>query len=231
MAYAATRRSRNGSSTTSSTSSAGRSDSISRSSRSPWCGSSSSGTPIEVIAARRVLLAGFVLGLGSSITLSEASLALLTILWLWRLRARASRRQPVWPLAVPVIVFSGVTLLSALLSGHAAASVSDSKLLLLVFALYVVADAVPDSRAADQLLSGLAVVAFVAASMGLVQVVLCPEPPPDQGLAGGFFHRRDRARAAFSIYMTLAGVLNLVVVATLPWPPPGHAFRPWSIAL
>src|SRR5262245_40414832 len=160
MAYAATRRSRNGSSTTSSTSSAGRSDSISRSSRSPWCGSSSSGTPIEVIAAQRVLLAGFVIGLGFSITLSETTLALLTILWLWRLRDREYRRRAVWPLAAPVVAFSGVTLLSALLSGHAAVSVRDGKLLLLVFALYVVADAVPGSRAADQLLSRLAVVAL-----------------------------------------------------------------------
>src|SRR5262249_24687468 len=43
-----------------------------------------------------------------------------------------------------------------------------------------------------------------------------------------FFHRCDRARGAFSIYMTLAGVLNLVLLATVPRLLPGTAFRRWS---
>ena len=176
-------------------------------------------------APQRVLLACFVLGLGFSITLSETTLALLTLLWLWRLRDREYRRRASWPLAAPVMAFTAATLLSALLSLDAGASLLDSKLLLLVLALYVTADALPGAEAADQLLSALAVVATAAAVMGLLQVGLCPEPAPSGGLARWFFHRCDRARAAFSIYMTLAGVLNIVLLATLPRVLPGPGFR------
>jgi O-antigen ligase len=181
-----------------------------------------------VSAPQRVLLACFILGLGFSITLSEATLALLTLLWLWRLRDREHRRSASWPLAAPVMAFSGVTVLSALLSGHAGASLLDSKRLLLILALYVTADALPGPEAADQLLSALGAVAAAAALMGLLQVGLC-RPEPGGGLAGWFFHRCDRARAAFSIYMTLAGVLSLVLLATLPRLLPGPGFRAWCL--
>ena len=52
-------------------------------------------------------------------------------------------------------------------------------------------------------------------------------PEPAGGLARWFFHRCDRARAFFSIYMTLAGVLNIALLATLPRVLPG-GFRAWS---
>src|SRR5439155_20728895 len=68
-----------------------------------------------------------------------------------------------------------------------------------------------------------------AALMGLLQVGLCPPVEPDAGLGRWFFHRCDRARAAFSIYMTLAGVLNLVLLATVPRLLPGASFRGWSV--
>jgi len=181
-----------------------------------------------VTAPQRILLAGFVLGLGFSITLSETTLALLTLLWIWRLRDPEYRRSAVWPLAAPVAAFSAATVLSALLSGHAGASLHDSKLLLLVLALYVTTDAVPGTKGADRLLSALAVVAAAAAVMGIFQVGLCPQPEPTGGLARWFFHRCDRARAAFSIYMTLAGVLSLVLLSTLPRILPGPMFRRWS---
>jgi putative inorganic carbon (HCO3(-)) transporter len=181
-----------------------------------------------VTAPQRALLAGFVLGLGFSISLSETTLALLTLLWLWRLRDRDYRQRASWPLTAPVMTFSGLTVLSALLSAHAGASLLDSKRLLLVLALYVTADALPEPEAADQLLSALGMVAAAAALMGLLQVGLC-RPEPGGGLAGWFFHRCDRARAAFSIYMTLAGVLSLVLLATLPRLLPGPNFRAWFL--
>ncbi len=184
---------------------------------------------VEVTALRRALLAAFVLGLGFSITLSETSLVLLTLIWLWRLLDPVSRREASVPLIAPVIAFSGVTMLSALLAGNPGDSVSASKRLLLVLALYVTADALPDARAADRFVSGLAGVAAAAAAMGLVQVSLCPALEPTPHLARWFFHRCDRARAAFSIYMTLAGVLNLVLLATLPRLLPGASFRRWSV--
>jgi O-antigen ligase len=182
-----------------------------------------------VTALRRALLVAFVLGLGFSITLSETALALLVLVWLWRLRDGEHRRTAPWPLAAPMIAFGGSTVLSALVSGHFVSSLLASKVMLLAVTLYVVADALPGTAAADRMLSGLAVVAAGAAVMGLFQVGLCPQPEPSQGLAHWFFHRCDRARAAFSIYMTLAGVLNIVLLATVPRIIPGRNFRGWSV--
>jgi putative inorganic carbon (HCO3(-)) transporter len=182
-----------------------------------------------VIPLRRALLAAFVLGLGFSITLSETSLALLTLLWLWRCRDPEYRRAASWPLALPVLGFSAVSALSALLSGYPGASLLASRGLLLALTLYVTADALPGTASADRFLSALAVVGAAAGLMGLAQVGLCPHPEPSDGLARWFFHRCDRARAAFSIYMTLAGVLNLVLLATLPRVLPGGTVRRWSV--
>jgi O-antigen ligase len=182
-----------------------------------------------VTVLRTVLLSCFVLGLGFSITLSQASLALLALLWLWRLRRGEDRRAAAWPLAAPIVAFTLVTLASALASGHPRSSLLASKGVLLALALYVVADALPGAEAADRFLSALAVVGAGAALMGLVQVGLCPHPEPSDGLARWFFHRCDRARASFSIYMTLAGVLTLILLATVPRLLPG-SLRRWSVA-
>jgi len=178
--------------------------------------------------ARDALLLLFALGLGFSISLSEITLGLLTALWLWRLRDAESRRR-VPPLVGAVAAFAAVTVVSALASGHAAASLRSGRDLWLVVALFVVADALADARAADRFLSVLAVVVAAAGLMGLVQVGLCPTPEPSGGLARWFFHRCDRARGAFSIYMTLAGVTNALLLATLPRLLPGPAFRGWAV--
>jgi len=181
-----------------------------------------------VIALRRGLLAAFVVGLGCSITLSETALLLLTVLWLWRLRDAEVRRAQQWPLWQPVLAFAGATILSALASGRAAESLLASKGLLLMAALYVTADALEDAREGDRFLSWLALAAGGAALAGLLQYWTCPAQQPAAGLARWFFHRCDRARAFFSIYMTLAGVLNIVLLATLPRVLPG-GFRAWSV--
>jgi O-antigen ligase len=177
---------------------------------------------------RRVLLGAFVVGLGFSITLSETALALLTLLWLWRLRDAEARRAQAWPLWAPVLAFSVLSLLSALASGHAVQSFLASKGLLLTFALYVTADALPDDSSADRFLSALAVAAAGAALVGLVQVGLCPGPEPVDWWPRFIYHRCERAHAFFSIYMTLAGVLTLVMLALLPRVMPGRGFRPAS---
>jgi O-antigen ligase len=180
-----------------------------------------------VTALRRGLLAAFVVGLGFSITLAEGALIGLTFLWLWRLRDPEVRSAQSWPLWQPVLAFAAATILSALVSGHAAASLATSKALLLAAALYVTADALENAREGDRFLSWLALVAAGAALAGLVQFGACPPQEPQAGLARWFFHRCGRARAFFSIYMTLAGVLNVVLLATLPRVLPG-AFRAWS---
>src|SRR3989442_557102 len=51
---------------------------------------------------------------------------------------------------------------------------------------------------------------------GLSQVMTCPTPVPQVWPLSWFFHRCDRARGPFSIYMTLGGVLVLILLVGLP---------------
>ena len=187
------------------------------------------------MSVRGVLLGAFVAGLGVSITLAETALALLTLHLLWRLRDPAERAAARWPLWPPVLAFSAVTILSALLSGSPAASLESAKGLLLVAALYVVADAVRDPETAGRFLLGLSLAATVAALVGLLQVGLCPGADAP-AVPRWLYHRCDRAHGFFSIYMTLAGVLSLVLLATLPrLLPGGRELRrygvPWLLML
>ena len=188
-------------------------------------------------ALSRGLLAAFVVGLGLSITLSETALALLTVLWLVRLRTPAGRAEARWPLWRPVAVFSAVTLVSALASGHPGESLVASKGLLLVAALYVTAAMLHDAADADRFLTGLILVLTVAAVIGLLQVGVCPGPAAPERTPRWLYHRCDRAHGFFSIYMTLAGVLLLGLLAGLPRLLPGggspRAWRPiaWLVML
>jgi O-antigen ligase len=173
-----------------------------------------------------VLFGTFVVGLGVSITLAQTALALLTLHLLWRLRDPAVRAAARWPLWPPVLAFSAVTIVSALLSGSPAASLESAKGLLLVAALYVTADAVRDPQAAGRFLFGLTLAATVAAVVGLLQVGLCPGLEAPAAGPRWLYHRCDRAHGFFSIYMTLAGVLSLVLLATLPRLLPGGGALP-----
>ena len=189
-----------------------------------------------MIALRRGLLVAFVVGLCSSITLCEGALLFLTLLWLWRLHDPDVRAAQVWPLWGPVLAFAVATLCSAFASGHVAASLAASKGLLLIAALYVTADALADARDGDRFLSWLGLAAAGAALASLFQVLACPSPEPAHGLARWFFHRCDRARGFFSIYMTLAGVLSITLLALLPRLFPGGGLRlkwafPWLVTL
>ena len=178
---------------------------------------------------RRTAVAAFILGLGFSITLSQGALLVLTLLWLWHLRDPEERRTTIWPLWAPMLAFIAASLLSALTSGHARTSLMAAKGLLLVAALYVVVDLLTTSESADRFLWALSLVVAAAALMGLAQVGFCPVPEPDAGLRRWFFRRCDRARGSFSIYMTLAGVLNLLLLATLPQRLVGP--RLWGLAV
>jgi O-antigen ligase len=116
----------------------------------------------------------------------------------------------------PVLAFAATTLLSALRSANPAASLVDAKGLLLLAVLYVLADALPDVDAADRFLTALFLLVTAHAGLGVIQVALCPREPVSLPFLARFFHRCDRAHGFFSIYMTLAGVLTLVLLATLP---------------
>lgn len=188
------------------------------------------------MSVRGVLLAAFVAGLGLSITLAESALTLLTALWLWGLRDPTTRAATRWPLWRPVLAWITVSVLSALASGHPADSLAGAKGLLLVSALYVTANALRDAEAADRLLTGLSLVVALAGLVGLLQVGLCPGGHGVGLTPRWLYHRCDRAHGFFSIYMTLAGILTLVLLATLPRILPGPSFRaralaPWLISL
>jgi O-antigen ligase len=166
------------------------------------------------VSLHHLLLGAFVLGLGTSITLAQAALALLAVRWLWRLRDPAARRAP--PLLGPVLAFAGVTALSALTSGAAGPSFLAAKSTLLAVALFVVADILDGPADADRFLSVVMAVTTVAAALGLLQVAVCPGQGADYGWPGHLYHRCHRARGFFSIYMTLAGALVLVLLTSLP---------------
>jgi putative inorganic carbon (hco3(-)) transporter len=180
-----------------------------------------------VTALRRAVFGAFVLGLGLSITLSESALTLLTLLWLWRLRGSEARAAARWPLWQPVLAFSAVSVASALISGHPLTALGACKGLLLVSALSVTADVLSGPADGHRFLSALLVVATVAAVVGLLQTVACPGPAADYGSPSWLYHRCFRARGFFSIYMTLAGVLSLVLLASLPRLLPGAALPRW----
>jgi O-antigen ligase len=180
-----------------------------------------------VTALRRAVFGAFVLGLGLSITLSETALTLLTLLWLWRLRDPEARAAARWPLWQPVVAFSAVSLVSALASGHPVMALGACKGLLLVTALYVTADVLSGPEDGHRFLSALLVVATVAAAVGVLQTAVCPGPAADYGSPAWLYHRCNRARGFFSIYMTLAGVLSLVLLANLPRFLPGARLPRW----
>ena len=170
----------------------------------------------RVTLLRRGLLAAFIVGLGTSITLAQTALTLLVLGWLWQMRDPPARRVGPPPLRVPVLAFCGVTLLSALASGVPVFSLWYSKDLLLVLAFYVLVDALGQAEEAEHLLYALALVTGLIAVLGVLQLELCPTPEPPRGSPGWFLIRCARARAFFSTTMTLASVLNLVLLATLP---------------
>jgi O-antigen ligase len=184
---------------------------------------------------RRILLVAFVVGLGSSVTLSQSALLVLALLWVWELRVPAARARQRWPLLGPLLAFAAATLLSAALSGAPAESLLASKGLLLAGALWVMADAAAGEEEARRLLGWLTLAVTAAACLGLIQALACPGEPSSPGFWRWLFHRCDRARGAFSIYMTLAGVLTLVLLATLPRlllsRRPGRLVWPWLLML
>jgi O-antigen ligase len=165
---------------------------------------------------QRWLLGLFLVGLAFSITLSESVLLLLGLLWLWRLRDASARAALIFPLAGPVLAFAATTLLSALRSANQAASLVDAKDLLLLATLYVLVDALPDVDAAERFLTRLFLLVTIHAGLSVIQVALCPPEPVTLPFLARFFRRCDRAHGFFSIYMTLAGVLTVVLLATLP---------------
>ena len=166
------------------------------------------------------MLALLVAGLAVSISLSETMLAVLAV-WLLRERFRG-RLTVAWPLAGPMAAFGAWTLITALLSGAPWESLRAARSALVMATLWVVLLAVGDAARARWFATTLFVALAAVAALSIVQVTTCGGDrlygralalPP---VLNSFFGKCDRAHGFYSIYMTLGGVLALVLTLTLP---------------
>jgi O-antigen ligase len=174
------------------------------------------------------LFGAFVLGLGFSISLAQAALAGLVAWRAWDLaRDPAARREARWPLLAPAVLVAVATVVSALASPYPLEGLKEGREVLLVVALYVTLDVLRDGAAAGRFVTALTALAGAAALLGLAQVAGCPGPGSAPAWPAILFERCTRARGPFSIYMTLAGVLTLVLLVSLPRLLPGAARGSW----
>jgi O-antigen ligase len=158
----------------------------------------------------------FVIGLASSITLSETALAILAALWLWRLRDPAVRREQPWVLGLPIALLFLVTIVSALASDVPTRSLFDARGLLTAFAFFVTADALRSIERIERFLSLFVILGAILGAVALLQVLTCPAARPTTWPLSWFYSGCARARGPFSIYMTLAGVLTMILLVGLP---------------
>jgi len=179
-------------------------------------------------ALRRFLLAAFAVGLAASISLAEAALVALALA-LALIRWVAPGPRLVWPLGVPVAGFAAWTVASALASARPLESLLAAKSLLVLAALFVVVNALPDRRTAHWFLTLVLVAVSLAALVAVVQAAACPDATPEVRGLYRIFRKCARARGFYSIYMTLAGVLAPVLVASVPWLIARHRGVAWRL--
>ena len=165
-----------------------------------------------------MLVAALVVGMAVSISLAQVAL---TALFVWVLLARwAGVLGPLrWPLWPPIVAFAVWSVVAALASEQPRQSVLALKSLLTLAMLAVVVNALPTTAAARRFATWLVLALAGTAVLGLVQVASCPGPGAvgsGTPLIGKFLRKCVRARAFYSIYMTLAGVLAMMLVGTLP---------------
>jgi len=170
----------------------------------------------DALSLSRAIFPIFVVGLACSVTLSESTLIVLTMLWLWRLRDPAVRRDQPWSLGIFIAIFGLATLLSALTSDVPGRSLFAARGTFTAFAFFVTADTLRSTERVERFLGQLAICGALLGAMGLVQVVTCPTPTPTPWPLAWFYARCERARGPFSIYMTLGGILAMLCLVGLP---------------
>jgi len=159
-----------------------------------------------------------VLGLVFSISLSQITLGLLAV---WLVLARRAGIVPRLrlPLALPLTIFVAWTVVAALASAQPMDGLATCKNLINLACLWIVASTLDDAASAQRFLTGLALALGVVAALAIVQVGACSAMTPAMSFGRvfeKFFRHCQRAHGFFSIYMTLAGVLALVLTAILP---------------
>ncbi|HEV8584479.1 MAG TPA: O-antigen ligase family protein [Methylomirabilota bacterium] len=179
-------------------------------------------SPAERSRRRRlldVLLVVLAVGLACSISLSEVTLAVMAAVLLVRARPGASWLRA--PLAAPMLAFAGWTLVTAATAAQPADSLRSAKNLLVLATFWVVWAALPDAAGARRFASAVFVAVSVVSLLAIVQVAGCGpegglEHTPQVPLLAVYFKKCYRAHGFYSIYMTLAGVLTIVLALTLP---------------
>jgi O-antigen ligase len=185
--------------------------------------------------ARDWLLGALTVGLAASITLSETTLVVLAVVLVagWRaMLERAVPRRPAWPLIGPLLAFASWTLVAALASARPGESLlQGSRGLLTLGAFYVVLYALPDTPAAVRFMNGLLFAVAIVALLSFAQVGFCPPGgtlETNNAVVRLLMRKCARARGFFSIYMTLAGVLILVLIGVLPRVARGGRTAAWA---
>jgi O-antigen ligase len=112
--------------------------------------------------------------------------------------------------------FTLATVVTAALSARPADSLVASHDVLWLAGLWVLRDALGDVAAARRALLGLLAVLGIVAVIGIGQVTFCAELAAWAPTLGRVAVKCHRAHAFYSIYMTLAGVLSVVLLASLP---------------
>jgi len=161
-----------------------------------------------------------VVGLAASVSLSETMLVVFGVALVreWLL----GRLAPVWPLATSIGAFGVWTLISAAGSAEPVNSLRAASSVLLLATLWVVLHAVGDAVRARWFASVLFGALVVVAALSIIQVTTCGgdrmygKPAALPRVVASFFGKCERAHGFFSIYMTLAGVLAIVLTLTLP---------------
>ena len=137
-----------------------------------------------------------------SIAYGQSFFGLAAIAWIVKL-ARTRRMTPLPSFYLPLLVYAGLTLVSAALSVDPAASFRDSRQLLLWLMVPVVAEFVRGDRARS-VVDVIIALGAVSALYGIVQVTILGW--------GGLSNRPD---GPLTHYMTYSGVLMLVTCAAV----------------
>ncbi len=150
-------------------------------------------------------LTGFLLTVPYSVSISQIFIFTGIGAWLISLWKEPRPGGPRFPLWIPFVVFSALTLLSALLSDDSLRSLKDARQLLQILIFYLAVHVVRDDREALWLTRALLAATAVAALYTL-GVALTSQ-----------IDLANRMSGFFSIYMTLAGFLVIVGALVLTY--------------
>jgi len=169
-------------------------------------------------AARGPLLLVLVAGLAVSISLAQIALGVLAA-WVLLARRAGVLGRLRWPLLAPIAAFAVWSVVAVLASEQPAVGAWDLKNLLILGAIVVIVNALPEPEAARRFALWLLIALTAAALFGLLQVAICPGPEAagtSTVVVGKFLKKCTRARGFYSIYMTLAGVVAMMLTSALP---------------